>query len=304
MTTVSFREWMKTLVVESLHPELKDVITSTKHYASKQSLVAKKVRDLNKRGEKTGLEGNAPKGSSRMWMTHEAPEHVKIDGQHAHMKVGTKVAITAALDKHRDKSKHPDSLGVMQNRDENGDHHVNNHYRVLSEDHDHEHKPGDPSSPKKAFKTNEHGIFPPLMHHDHENHEWSEIGHSRDLKGDDFKRLTKCKTHPKGITHKDFCDALERRHNQNNGRHWEGSPAHEAHLDHVDEHPLVEKFHDYHGNYAAPPHDYRQKKNLGVWQHPVTGKEHIVARDHGFSHEVMGAYKDARMNMAKAHRGY
>ena len=295
---------MKSLVIESLHPELQDVVKSSHHYASKQSLIAKKVRDLNKRGEPRGLEGNSPKGSSRMWMSHEKPEHVLVDGKHAHMKVGTKVVITSSLDKHRDKSQHPDSLGRMQNQAENGDHHVNNHYRTLSEDHDHQHDPSDPHSPKKAYKTNHEGIFPPLLEHDHENHEHSEIGHSRDLKGGDFQRLTKCKTHPKGITHKDFCEALERRHNQNNGRHWGGAPSHEEHLDHVDTHPLVEKFHDYHGNYAAPPHDMRQKKNMGVWTHPVTGKEHIVARDHGFTHEIGNAYAKARTNMIKSARGY
>lgn len=302
--TTSFKDWVNGIILEALHPELKDIIKTTKTYASKQSLVAKKIRDLNKRGESTGLEGNSPKGSSRMWMSHEEPEHVKIDGHHTQMKVGTKVAITAALDKHRDKSKYPESLGVMQNRDENGDHHVNNHYRVLSEDHDHHHDPSDPSSPKKAFKTNHDGIFPPLMDHDHENHEWSEIGHSRDLKADDFKRLTKTESHPKGISHKDFCDALEREHTKNNGRYWEQGAAREKHLDHVMEHPLVQRFHDYHSNYAAPPHDLRQKKNMGVWTHPVTGKEHIVARDHGFSHEVDGAYRDSRKNSVRAGRGY
>lgn len=28
--------------------------------------------------------------------------------------------------------------------------------------------------------------------------------------------------------------------------------------------------------------------------HPVTGEQHIVARDHGYNEEVMKAYKEAR----------
>lgn len=285
---------MSAQILEALHPELQKIVTSSGNYASKQSLIAKKIKDLNKKGEKTGVEGNMPKGSSRAWMTHEEPEHIKVDGQHTHMKVGTKVVITSSLDKHRDKNKYPDSLGSMQNQVENGDHHVNNHYRTLSEDHDEQDKT------VKSFKSNkEHGIFPPLLHHDHDNHEHSEIGHTADLKSNDFRELTKCKSHPKGISHKDFCDALERRHNQQMGKHWERSPKEEAKMDETDEHPLVQKFQDFHDNYGHPPHDYRQKKNLGVWTHPVDGSKHIVARDHGFSSEVQSAYQNARKNQYK-----
>ena len=34
--------------------------------------------------------------------------------------------------------------------------------------------------------------------------------------------------------------------------------------------------------------------NMGVWTHPVSGEQHIVARDHGFNEDVMKAYKEAR----------
>jgi hypothetical protein len=60
---------------------------------------------------------------------------------------------------------------------------------------------------------------------------------------------------------------------------------------------MVQHFMDYHGNTGNPTHDYMQIGNLGAWKHPLTGKEHIVARDHGFSTEVASAYKSA--NMAK-----
>jgi len=42
-----------------------------------------------------------------------------------------------------------------------------------------------------------------------------------------------------------------------------------------------------------PPHDYGNIKNLGAWTHPGTGQKHIVARDHGFSENVMKAYRRA-----------
>ena len=50
---------------------------------------------------------------------------------------------------------------------------------------------------------------------------------------------------------------------------------------------------------GMPPHDYRQMGNMGVWTHPHTVEQHIVARDHGFSANVMEAYSEARRNMNK-----
>lgn len=300
MTTFSFIEFLKTVVLEELHPELQDAIQGASR--NKHKLVVDKIKDLQKRGETTGIEGNMPKGSSRAWLSHEEHHPMTVDGKHTNMKVGTKFVIKADLDKHHE-SDDNESLGQMQNRKENGDHFVNNEYRTLTKDHETGH-----------YHTNEHGIFPPLVDHDDENHEHSTIGHSRDITSKDFKDLTKSKDHPKGITHKDFGDALERHHDQSNGRYWKGNEQHEAKLDHITEHPLVQKFLDHQQNTGAMPHDYRQKKNLGVWKHPVTGKEHIVARDHGFDHEVSSAYTKARKKHneasmdrdrhARDHRGY
>lgn len=90
--------------------------------------------------------------------------------------------------------------------------------------------------------------------------------------------------------------ALTRHWNRNHGKHFTKSPEVESHLNHIEEHPLVQKFLDHQMNYSAPPNDYEQIQNMGVWKHPVTGERHIVARDHGFNTEVMGAYKKAREN--------
>lgn len=74
---------------------------------------------------------------------------------------------------------------------------------------------------------------------------------------------------------------------------YHGNPKKDPNLDHIENHELVQKFHDYHGNTGNPPTDYRQKKNLGVFEHP-DGSHHIVARDHGFNSEVQHAYTKAR----------
>jgi hypothetical protein len=285
----TFKEFINNVIVENLHPEIKDIVTNQSNNA-KQTLLANKIKDLSVRGERTGIEGNMPKGSSRAYLKHDSSHKIHLDGMPASIPVGTKVAIRASLDKHHNKKNYDGmGLGALQNQAEGGDHWVNSNYRVLTE---HPDKPG-------HFKTNlSHGIFPPLIDHDHENHEWTQVGHSRDIKSkSEFKELTRTKSHPEGISHEDFVDALQRTHDQQNGRYHEGNPQHEKNLDHVSEHPLVEKFADYHNNTGNPPSDYRSLQNIGVFHHP-DGHKMIVARDHGFNTEVAHAYKQARQKKA------
>jgi len=287
---LNFNQFISNLVLESLHPELLSIVKSTGGRLKKQTQLAKKIKELTEKGESTGIEGNMPKGSSRAYLQHKIPNTVTIDEKKTTLNTGTKVAIRADLDKHH----RPDdytglNLGAMQNEAENGDHWVNSTYRILSRKHD---KDG------HHFESNEEGgIFPPLLDHDEEGHEWSHVGHVDKITKSQFKQLTKTEDHPKGISHDDFCNALERHHNRSNGRYHEQSDAWESHLDSVENHPLVQKFIDYHGNTGNPPHDYRQIGNLGRWKHPLTGQDHIVARDHGFSSDVQHAYTTARKRM-------
>lgn len=286
--TVKFKEFLNKLVLESLHPEIQDIVKEKTTNRRKQDKLAKKIKELHERGEKTGIEGNMPQGSSRAYLQHEEHEPVTLDGQKHHLKVGTKVAIRAPLDPHHEKQHYNGmSLGQLQNEAEGGDHYVNSHYRVLTKDHETGH-----------YHTNHQGIFPPLVDHDDDKHEWSKVGHARDLKKDEFQKLTKTDSHPNGISHTDFCEALERNHNRNHGRYHKTSAANEKRLDHIDSHPLVQKFQDYHDETGHPPHDYRQEKNMGVFEHP-NGSKHIVARDHGFSTDVANAYFEALQNKSE-----
>lgn len=281
---LDFKQFLSLIVVESLHPELQDIIRSPKSRTSKQSLLAKRIKELTARGEKTGIEGNMPRGSSRAYLAHAELTPVTIDGKKTTMKTGTKVAIRASLDKYH-KSENFDgfSLGSLQNRAENDDPWVNTNYRILIHKGNHQ------------FESNhEDGIFPPLLSHDEDTHEWSHVGHVDKITGSQFKNLTKTESHPKGISHSDFCNVLERFHNRSNGRYHEQSPQWESNLDHIEKHPLVQKFIYYHGNTGHPPHDYRQLANLGQWTHPLTGEKHIVARDHGYDTDVADAYTKAR----------
>lgn len=292
-----FSDFIKNIVVESLHPELRKIVSapSDKYTVSKKTSLIKKIKELSRKGERTGIEGNMPAGSSRAYLQHDEQYQTKVDGTSTSFKTGTKVAIKSTLDRHHDREQHNGhSLGNMQNDAENGDHYINSNHRVLTEHREY----GEDHS---QFTTNEDGVLPPLIHHDHENSEHSEVGHCEKVSKPDFKKLTKTESHPNGISHDDFCSALERRHNRNNGRHHHLGDDKERHLDKIDQHPLVENFHNFHGSTGHPPNDYRQIGNLGTFKHPITGKRYIVARDSGYSTDVAKAYGDARKRSRNAH---
>jgi hypothetical protein len=283
----SLREFIENIIVENLHPELKSIVTQpTKSFGtSKQAQLAKKVKELTNRGEQTGIEGNMPKGSSRAYLPLKDREQITLDGKRTNLKTGMKVAIRATLDKHHDRKKYDGmSLGQLQNEAEGGDHFVNSNYRIITKDH----------STGHYHSNSESGIFPPQIDHDHDTHEWTHVGHVDKIGGKQFRDLTKTESHPKGISHSEFCESLERAWNKDHGKYWKRGELDEKQFDHIESHPLVQKFLDHQRNLGAPPHDYRQMGNMGVWTHPHTGEQHIVARDHGFSENVMEAYKEAR----------
>jgi len=273
----NYEEDQAQIIVEELHQELKDVISSSQG-TNKHTVIANKLKDLTSRGESTGVEGSMPKGSSRAYLKHDKPEDVVIDGKKVKLQTGTKVAIRAGLDKYHDHKFFGGSLGQMQNQAENGEFSNSHKHRILE-------KTG-----KNRFKTNVHGMFPPLLDHDEANNHWSHVGHVDNITKREFQKLTKTKDFPKGITHQEFHEALTRDHDRGYGKYWEGSEEHEKNLDRVINHPLVEKFNIYHSNTGEPPHDYQQIKNLGVFNHP-NGTKHIIARDHGYDEEVRSAYQ-------------
>lgn len=292
MLRYTLKEFIE-LFSESAHPELQQVLRAQPGYVSKARLVAKKINELIGRGESTGVEDKMPKGSSRAYVKESSPTPVTVDGQKASMHTGYKIAIPASLDQSHDHKKYEGTLGQMQMRAENGDYFLNDNYRVLTNKN---------IQGQHHFESNtERGIFPPLLEHDDDHHSWSHIAHVDKL-GANFKELTKIPTHPKGISHEDFCETLERAWHKDHGKWWKTSEENEKRMDHNEEHPLVQKFLDHQRTFGMPPFDYRQRGNMGIWTHPVSGEKHIVARDHGFNEEVMKAYKEARQKAQEKYR--
>lgn len=284
----TFKEFIKLL--EELHPELQKIVQgdSSALKGKRQLHVVNKIKELNVRGESTGIEGKTPKGSSRLYMKMDEPHKIIVDSKPHEIRTGIKTAISSPLDRYLAEEHKPHkSLGHMQNEVENANRHVNDHYRVLTKKRD-----GRPNE----YTYNPEGIFPPLIHHDDKTHEWSHVGHSENLTQKKFKDLTKHPDFPKGISHDDFVKTLIRDYDRNNG-HFRHSPD-DDHLGEIEEHPLVGKFLNYHQNHNSPPHDWVQLGNMGIFKHG--DKKHIVGRDHGFSEDVMNAYQKARYNKNKA----
>lgn len=278
----NFKDFMKNLVTEALHPELKEIIKDRSHKVPKQTRLADKIKELGERGEQTGVEGNMPKGSSRAYLKSDSSHKINLDGSPASIPIGTKVAIKSSLDKHHLKEEHGGrNLGQMQNHAENGVEHITGKYRVLKKKED------------GSYESNhEHGIFPPLIGHDKKHHNWSQIGHARDLKKGEFESLTKTESHPEGITQQQFHTALMRDHDKRHGKYWEGNEEYEKHQDHISSHPLVKKFNAYHAETGETPNDLGSPDNIGVFHHP-DGPKHIVARDHGWNTNVQHAYRNS-----------
>lgn len=285
-----FSEFLDNFIVEELHPNLLAIAKDTNyHPLSKQARMAKEIRELSAKGENLGFVGKERKGSSRAYFPEAEQHPINLDGKDTAIGVGLKVAIRAQLDKYHEKPLFENrSLGELQQQAENGDYFLNRHYRILTKKDD------------GNYETNEdQGIFPPLIDHDHENHQWSRVGSTPDVTKTDFRRLTVTPDHPKGISHEEFVAALLRDHRKNNGTYWEEGKTHEDKYDKITEHPLVQKFIDHQNTFGAPPDDYGQLKNMGVFTHPITGKQYIVARDHGFTNEVAKAYLHATRKHAE-----
>ena len=278
------------LFSESAHFEIQQILKHSPTHKSKVKLVAQKINDLIRRGEHTGVEDKMPKGSSRAYVKETQPTHVVIDGHNSSMHTGYKIAIPASLDSSYIREKYEGTLGQLQMKAENGDYLLNDHYRVLTNKN---------VKNSHQFETNtDRGIFPPLLEHDHDQDSWSHIAHVDKL-GSNFRNLTKTTTHPKGISFDEFNEALNRVWQKNHGSWWNRGENNEKNMDHIEEHPLVQKFIQHQTYFYMPPHDYRQRNNMGIWTHPITGEKHIVARDHGFNNQVKNAYENARKRNRK-----
>lgn len=274
------------LLTEALHKELQDILdepennrdtTYGKTNQKKLNKFSSKVRDIANSGGDSGLEDSKPKkGSSRAVFFPKEHKDIVIDGVPAKQKTAVKIAFHGHLDKHTGDTH---LLGEHQNAVES-DHFTNKEYSVLSHD---EHN---------KYHYNENGVTAPVFDHHDDNH-WLEMGHADKLTGKKFTELTKTESHPKGLKFDEFHEALQNDHKMAHGN-FSGVDNH----DHIRSHPLYENMQDFMHTTGNHPADLALR-NMGVWKHPVTGKEHPVIRDFGYSNEIDKLYTKAWRNKYK-----
>jgi hypothetical protein len=282
MTLVEFlennRNILTDVLLEEVHP---DIIKASEYSYGKNRLahVARTIRNLLKSGVDTGLHDDKPKkGSSRAVFFPTENQKVKIDGQETEIPHVLKVAFHGKLDPHTKDGE--GLLGESQNEHEIG---ISHHYSMLT-----------PDREDNEYTTNENGFMPPLLKHG-ENNEWVSVGKVSKIGSGDFRKFTKTKEFPKGISHSEFYDAVNHHYVQaNGGSHY--SQHDKEHLDKLYEHPLVERAINFTMDTDTTPGDF-VKANMGIWEHPITKEKHIVTSDAGLSKHVLRRYKKARQNI-------
>ena len=268
---------------EDLHPRLREVLDSNLPPHQKRNHITKVLRALKDNGEESGIKDKMPKGSSRTVMIHKEEHPITLDGQKTSIPTITKFAHTSPLQRNslehhvKEEFDPGESFGTRQNGAET-DRWMHQHYATIHRT-------------ENGFETNKHGIIPPHIDSAPDN-SWAQLGHAKDINDKRFRELTVHPDFPKGISHQEFQDTLNREHSLANGKkHWSNTSG--RRMDEVREHPFVDTACELCSNTNTHPADFNIH-NMGEWKHPITGTSHPVIRDVGGEEGLLGLYTKAR----------
>lgn len=281
---ITAKIYQKMYLDEAIHPEILQTLENVQNKHYRYSEMTKKIRTLIAQNQDTGLTDDKPKkGSSRAVMFSKEPMEVRIDGEKTTVPYVLKVAFSGALDKYR---QHDSKLlGQLQNEHEinygKSDYAFNwSPLRKVGED---------------DYVTNKaaDAFLPPIFDHD-ADHNWMTVGKITPITADAVRSITKHSDFKKGLSIKDIHDALVYHHDVAHGI----VSAYDSRLDDLIFHPKISSIIDFCSSTNTQPDDFK-KRNLGIWQHPITKENHLVASDAGYSEKVMNAYRSARRAMLK-----
>jgi hypothetical protein len=284
---LTFKELlMQSIITEEMHQELKSILdepesdrysTAVNGHQKKLNRFVKKFKELTTNNIDTGLEDGKPKkGSSRAVFFPKEPKQIHIDGKPTSQHTAVKVAFPGNLDQYTGDAK---LLGEHQNNIESAWYTRNVHSMLREVGSGH-------------YTYNENGITAPVFDSHPDNH-WLEMAKSDKLTKAKFKSLTKCDTHPKGLDFDEFTSALREDHSLAHGQRRASSGLSGEESDHIRQHPLYESTQEFMYNTGNHPGELRLQ-NYGIWKHPITGKEHPVVRDYGFSNDIAKLYSQAQ----------
>ena len=259
-------------LTEAVHHEIKQIMDADSSAKEKNDKITTVIRNLMHDGKDSGLQHDKPiLGSSRAVYLHKDSNDATIDGVKTKIPSVSKIAFASKLDDFR-----PDKplLGELQNKAESDDELAK--HAVL-------HKTG-----HDTYNYNPDGVLAPVLSK-HEGHHWLEMGEAHDVSDDKIKELTKTKDFPHGLTHDHIYNAVVADHKASIGR----PNAFDGVDQKIYHHPLVKNLVNFMNESHASPFDF-SKSNMGVWKHPVSGKEHIVLRDYGATHALINEYAQAQ----------
>ena len=280
---LKFKDFAKT-VIEDLSPEIQSILDSPIQANHKLNKVSDVIRSHLDRGENTGVVDARPnKGSSRTVYAHQTPHRVNLDGRPTNIPAVTKIAYPGHLDKYNDSGK---LLGEHQNAIES-EPWVNQTFGIIRQK--------NPLRPHD-YETNTHsGILAPHLGSHPENHylHQGRVTPLADLPDSEFKHLTTHPDFPKGMSFAAMHDGLMEHYDEAHGKPGLPEGPRKAAALRAQNHPLTKKVQSFVALAGSHPIDLSED-NMGVWQHPHTGEEHVVIHDYGFGHEVPKLYEEAR----------
>ena len=278
------------VISEKLHKDIQDIMDNVDIPVSRKlSAVSAKAKSLIKSGHETGMESDKPKkGSSRAVFFPKDHKEITCDGMKTKTPTAVKIAFPGQLDKHHGEDT---TLGEDQNAKES-DHFINHNYGILH------HRDGN-------YHSNDHesgGVLAPVFETHPENHHL-EMGRVDKCDAKGIAEATKTKDFPKGLKHDDIQGAMMHGHEMAHGQGRHYTPEEHDKMDKIKQHPWVEHAIDMMHNSGMHPGDLN-KRNMGIYTHPVTGKKHLDIIDYGFSKDIAKIYTKARTNAYKSQRGY
>jgi hypothetical protein len=232
------------------------------------------ISNLTLRGAESGISMDYEIGSSRTYFPIKQPQPITIDGKKHPVKTGLKVTRFKSfgmgdekygLDRHYGDEYHDEgghTAGqlqtlVTQRRA------IQKHSVLLKK------KDG-------TYKYNPNGIVAPTLSHAPDG-SWEHTLHVEpfdELSATHASRLrsiTKTKELPDGMNMTNLMHAVRKSNN--------ALPQHK-------DHPLVKRLQDFHKKANIDPEDFGLE-NTGFWQHPDTGKYHLLVIDAGASPTLM-----------------
>jgi hypothetical protein len=251
-------------VREDVHPKILGALKAAPPHVLDNVLSARDSVDTSPNTKGSGLQPDQTpsKGSSRAVLHVKNDHQAVVDGRPTALKGVVKMAHDGHIA--RGGSNEGKLTGQIQNKVEASK--KIQKFATLVRD----------GSGKGHFKTNPHGVVPPVFAHGND-HAFIHIGHADSITHAEFSKLTVTKNHPDGL------DLGYMRHMTDPKL----DKYDKQRFKHEMTHPLVKKFAAFR---KATGVSDMHTSNFGVWTHPHTGEKHVVLRDAGFDPSVAKHY--------------